>query len=143
MFVSTFLHRVLAFACMSRYIYVYIFFSKFSSLFIEELRDVENLAVTSTCPSWSFDSSPLILCLIWYLSYEELNSNPFQNKRNNFCSNVTVIFVLLWRHTLQRRWLQSSWPYTSYTVLCQLWWSSFWWDMLLMFSASDVLASDN
>jgi len=27
---------------------------------------------------------------------------------------------------LQRWWLQSSWSYTSYIVLCQLWWSSFW-----------------
>ena len=48
-------------------------FSKSSSLFIEELRDVGNLAVTSTCLAWSFDSSPLIFFLIWYLSYEELN----------------------------------------------------------------------
>ena len=44
MFVSTFLRRVLAFACMCS-----LLFSKSSSLFIEELRDVENLAVTSTC----------------------------------------------------------------------------------------------
>ena len=40
-------------------------FSKSSSLYIEVLRDVEKLAVTSTCLAWSFYFSPLIFCLIW------------------------------------------------------------------------------
>jgi len=87
-FVYDVLHRALAFCLwMSRFLC----FSKSSSLFIEDLRDVENLAVTSTCLVWSFDSSPLILCLIGYLSFEELISNPCHYKRNNVCSNVTVI----------------------------------------------------
>jgi len=61
MFVFDVLHRVLAlYACMlSSYL-----FSKSSSLFIEDLRDVENLAVTSTCLALKLDSSPLIFCLI-------------------------------------------------------------------------------
>jgi len=57
---ATFLHRVLAFCLL----WFSIFF-KSLSLFIEDFRDVENLAVTSTCLAWSFDSSPLIFCLIW------------------------------------------------------------------------------
>jgi len=47
----------------------------------------------------------------------------------------------MWRQRLQRWWLQSSWPYTSYIVLCQLWWSSFWRNMLLMTIASDDVSS--
>ena len=77
-------------------------FSKSSSLFIEDLRDVWNLAVASTCPSWSFDSSPLIFFLIWYLSYEELNSNPFCFQRNNVCCNIVVILVLIWRQVIEK-----------------------------------------
>jgi len=45
------------------------------------------LAGTSTCLVWSFDSSPLIFCLIWWLSYEELISNPFHLWRNKFCEH--------------------------------------------------------
>ena len=74
-----------------------ILFSKSSSLFIEVLRDVGNLAVASNCPSWSFDSSPLIFFLIWYLSYEELISNPFCFQRNNVYCNRVVILVVIWR----------------------------------------------
>jgi len=59
------------------------------------------LAVTSTCLAWSFDSSPLIFCLIWYVSYEELISNPFHFQRNNICSNITVILVLIWRQVAE------------------------------------------
>jgi len=33
------------------------------------------------------------------LSYGELISNPFHYKRNNVCSNVIVIFVLMWRQS--------------------------------------------
>jgi len=52
----------MAFCLLCSLVYL---FSKCSSLYIEVLRDVENLAVTSTCLAWSFDSSPLIFCLIW------------------------------------------------------------------------------
>jgi len=45
------------------------------------------LAGTSTCLAWSFDSSPLIFCLIWWLSYEEPISNPFHFQRNNVCEH--------------------------------------------------------
>ena len=82
-------------------LHVYLF-SKSSSLFIEYLRDVGNLAIASTCLVWSFDSSPLIFFLIWYLSYEELISNPFLFQRNNVCSNVIVIFVLIWRQVSEK-----------------------------------------
>ena len=60
------------------------------------------LTVTSTCLAWSFDSSPLIFFLIWYLSYEELISNPFLFQRNNVCSNIVVILVLIWRQVAEK-----------------------------------------
>jgi len=85
-FVYDVFHRVLAL-----YMRVYVFVLQ---VLIPIYRGFERrweLAVTSTCLVWSFDSSPLILCLIWFLSYEELISNSFHYKRNNVCSNVTVI----------------------------------------------------
>ena len=72
----------------------------FLQVFIPIYRGFERrweLAVTSTCLAWNFDSSPLIFCLIWYLSYEELISNPFLFQRNNVYSNIAVILVLIWR----------------------------------------------
>jgi len=49
-FVYDVLHRVLAFFL---WMFRFLYFSKSSSLFIEDLRDVENLAVTSICLVWS------------------------------------------------------------------------------------------
>jgi len=77
-------------------------FSKSSSLFIEDLIDVGNLAVTSTCLARIFDSSPLIFFLISYLSYEELISNPFLFQWNNVCCNIVVILVLIWRQVAEK-----------------------------------------
>ena len=121
-------------------------FSKSSSLFIEDLRDVENLAVTSTCLAWSFDSSPLIFFLIWYLSYEELISIPFLFQRNNVCSNIVVILVLIWRQVAEMVVAETCTELVVvHFVHCPL--STlvkcFWWDMLLMTIASDDLASDD
>jgi len=121
-------------------------FSKSLSLFIEELRDVGNLAVSSTCLAWSFDSSPLIFFLIWYLSYEELISNPFRFQRNNVCCNIVVILVLIWRQVTEKVVAETS---TELVVVrfvhCPLstlvkellmryasddhcfWWPCFWW----------------
>ena len=48
------------------------------------------------------DSSPLIYFLIWYLSYEELLSNPFLFQRNNVCCNIVVILVLIWRQVTEK-----------------------------------------
>jgi len=35
------------------------------------------------------------------LSYEELISNPFLFQRNNVCSNIVVILVLIWRQVAE------------------------------------------
>jgi len=116
-------------------------FSKSSSLFIEDLRDVGNLAVASSCPSWSFDSSHLIFFLIWYLSYEELISNPFRFQRNNVCCNIVVILVLIWRQVAQKVVAETSAELVViHFVHCPL--STlmkgasdeicFWWPLLLM-----------
>jgi len=128
-------------------------FSKSSSLFIEELRDVGNLAVASTCPSWSFDSSPLIFFLIWYLSYEELISNPFCFQRNNVCCNIVVILVLIWRQVTEIVVAETSAEIVVvHFVHCPLstlmkgasdeicfWWPCFWWRVFRSSSSDSFL----
>ena len=124
----------------------FLLFSKSSSLFIEDLRDVENLAVTLTCLAWSFDSSPLIFFLIWYLSYEELISIPFLFQRNDVCNNIVIILVLIWRQVAEMVVAGTCAKLVvvhfvhcplSTLVMC------FWWDMLLMTIASNDLAFDD
>jgi len=133
-------------------------FSKSSSLFIDELRDVGNLAVTSTCLAWSFDSSPLIIFLIWYSSYEELISNPFRFQRNNVCCNVVVILVLIWRQVTEKVVAETSAELVViHFVHCPLstlvkellmryasddhcfWWPCFWWCVFRSSSSDSFL----
>jgi len=99
------------------------------------------------CPSWSFDSSPLIFFLIWYLSYEELISNPFRFQRNNICCNIVVILVLIWRQVTEKVVAETSAElvvvHFSHCPLFTLMKGAsdeicFWWPI-----ASDDLASDD
>jgi len=133
-------------------------FSKSSSLFIEDLRDVGNLAVASTCLAWSFDSSPLIFFLIWYSSYEELISNPFLFQRNNVCYNIVVILVLIWRQVTEKVVAETSAELVVvHFVHCPLstlvkellmryasddhcfWWPCLWWSVFRSSSSDSFL----
>ena len=72
MFVYDVLHRVLA---LYMRVCILILFSKSSSLFIEDLRDVENLAVTSTCLAlklWFFTLDLLsdLIVVLWRTNFK-------------------------------------------------------------------------
>ena len=131
MFVYEVLHRVLAFLVDVQFFFIL-------QVFIPIYRGFERrweLAVTSTCLAWSFDSSSLIFFLIWYLSYEELISNPFLFQRNNVCSNIVVILVLIWRQVAEMVVAETCSELVVVHFVhrtCQLWWSGFWWEMLLI-----------
>ena len=93
MFVFDVLHRVLAlYACiLSRLI-----FSKSSSLFIEDLRDVENLAVTSTCLAlklWFFtlDLLPDLIVVIWRTTFKSIPILKEQRLQQCYCYLCLVI----------------------------------------------------
>jgi len=85
-FVYDILHRVLAFClCMSRF-----YFSKSSSLFIEDLRDVENLAVTSTCLAlklWFFtlDLLPDLIVVLWRANFKSIPLQKEQRLQQCYC----------------------------------------------------------
>jgi len=105
-----------------------VLFFKSLSLYIEDLRDVENLAVISTCLSlnlWFFtiDVLPDLIIVLWRTNFKTI---PLEKKQ---CLQQCYCYSCLDAETkLQRWWLKSLWLNTSYIVLCQLWWSSFWRD---------------
>jgi len=97
-FVYDVLHRVLTFSFC---VYISMYFS--FQVFIPIYRGFERrweLAVTSTCLVWSFDSTPLIFCLIWYMSYEEL-IQIYSISKGTTSANITVILVLMWRQVAE------------------------------------------
>jgi len=94
MFVYDILRRVLAlYACMlSRWL----LFSKSSSLFIEELRDVENLAVTSTCLAlklWFFtlDLLPDLIVVLWRTYFKSIPKQKEQRLQQCYCYLCLVV----------------------------------------------------
>jgi len=108
------------FACI-----VLFLFSKSSSLFIEDLRDVENLARyinLSSLKLWFFtiDLLPDLIFVLWRTNFKFISLEKKQCLQQCYCYPCLDVET-----KLQRWWLQSSGLYTSYIVLCQLWWSSF------------------
>jgi len=77
-----------------------------------------------SCLKLWFFTIDLLPDLIFFLWRTNFKSIPFEKKQ---CVQQCYCYPCLDVETkLQRWWLQSSWLYTSYIVLCQLWWSSFW-----------------
>ena len=77
-------------------------FSKSSSLFIEELRDIGNLAVASNLSFlklWFFtlDLFPDLILVLW-----RTNFKSFRFQGNNVCCNIVVILVLIWRQVTEK-----------------------------------------
>ena len=58
------------------------------------VKDTLEIARTSKRVVWSLIKSPMILCLIWLLSYEGAISNPFQVWRNTGACIVVVLVLL-------------------------------------------------
>jgi len=88
---------------------------------------------------WEFSRYINLSCLkLWFFTIDLLSDLIIVLWRTNFkfipyeaeqCLQQYYCYSCLDVETrLQRWWLQSSWLYTSYIVLCQLWWSSFWRD---------------
>ena len=69
---------------------------------------------------WFFTIDPLpdLITVLWRTSFKSI---PFEKEQ---CLQQCYCYSCLDVETK----LQSSWLYTSYTVLCELWWSSFWRD---------------
>ena len=112
-------------------VYAYMIVVLVLQVFIPIYRGFERrweLAVTSTCLAlkiWFFtiDLLPDLIIVLWRTNFKSI---PFEKKQ---CLQQRYCYSCLDVETkLQRWWLQSSWSYTSYIVLCQLWWSSFWRD---------------
>jgi len=114
---------------------VLLLFSKSSSLYIYIYIGFERrweLAVTSTCLAlklWFFtiDLLPDLIIVLWRTNSKSIPFETEQGLQQYYCYSCLDVETKLQRWWLQRR-AHSSWLYTSYTVLCQLWWSSFWWD---------------
>jgi len=71
-------------------------FSKSSSLFIEDLRDVENLAVTSTCLAlklWFFtlDLLPDLIVVLWRTTFKSIPILKEQRPQQCYCYLCLVI----------------------------------------------------
>ena len=74
---------------------------------------------------WFFtiDLLPDLIIVLWRTNFKSI---PFEKKQclqQRYCYSCLVVET-----KLQRWWLQSLSLYTSYIVLCQLRWSSFWRD---------------
>jgi len=71
-------------------------FSKSSSLFIEDLRDVENLAVTSTCLAlklWFFtlDLFPDLIIVLWRTNFKSIPLQKEQRLQQCYCYLCLVV----------------------------------------------------
>jgi len=79
---------------------------------------------------WSFwfftiDLLPDLIIVLWRTNFKSIPLETEQGLQQYYCYSCLYVETKLQRWWLQRR-AQSSWLYTSYTILCQLWWSSFW-----------------
>ena len=93
---------------------------------------------------WFFtiDLLPDLILVLWRTYFKSIPLPKEQCLQQYSCYSCLDMETSLQRWWLQRH-VQSWWSYKSYTVLCQLWWSSYWQDMLLMTIASDDIASDD
>jgi len=81
--------------CMRVYCLAFLF-SKSSSLFIEELRDVENLAVTSTCLElklwfFTFDLLPDLIVVLWRTTFKSIPILKEQRLQQCYCYLCLVV----------------------------------------------------
>ena len=74
---------------------------------------------------WFFtiDLLPDLIIVLWRTNFKSIPFEKEQCLQQRYCYSCLDVGA-----KLQKWWLQSSWLYTSYIVLCQLWWSSFWRD---------------
>jgi len=110
--------------------------SLFLQVFIPIYRGFETrweLASSSTCLDWSFDSSPLIFYLIWRLSYEK-QFQIHSHKKGTMSANIAVILVLYRRHTAEMVVAETCadlvvvhFVHSTLSTLFSLWWNGFWW----------------
>jgi len=111
-------------------------FKEFLCCFVQQGSDID-LVLNITCCVWetlrisryinlsclklwffTFDPLPDLIIVLWRTNFKSIPFEKEQGLQQCYCYPCLDVETKL----------QSSWLYTSYIVLCQLWWSSFWRD---------------